>query len=301
MAVNLIDNEQIHVIQNGSDITLDIQADALKNDNVVVGSIRSKNLLRDSLVETSSSGLTLKNKEDGSTTITGTQSSSTIYFTNIKYIPVSDIETGNYTISFHNASYGNISYRLRKWNGSTKTNIQNETLLQTENYSLTLNLKNLIDNDTIQVELDIVCFGTNAKNVTLYPMIEKGSTATTYSPYQNLDNNEYVLWDGDTTSASITMNDDITNYKYIDVFFKSDGIWNCTRVYVANGTVFSLNGSAGSATTIWLKYSKYQIATNKLNLLQSWKQDINITNNTISSAYKADSSYITVARVVGYK
>lgn len=132
-------------------------------------------------------------------------------------------------------------------------------------------------------------------------MVEEGDIASTYSPYQNLDNNEYVLWDGDTTSASITMNDDITNYKYIDVFFKSDGIWDCTRVYVANRTAFSLNGSAGSATSIWLKYSKYQIATNKLNLLQSWKQDINITNNTISSAYKADSSYISVTRVVGYK
>lgn len=187
MAVNLINNEQIHVNQDGSNITLDIQNEALKNKNVVVGTIRSKNLLRDSLIETSSSGLTLKNKKDGSTTITGTQSSSTVYFVNTKYIPVSDIETGNYTISFNNASYGNISYRLRKWNGSTKTIIQNETLLQTENYSLALNLKNLIDNDTIQVELDIVCFGTNAKNVTLYPMIEKGSTATNFSQYQNLN------------------------------------------------------------------------------------------------------------------
>ena len=46
MAVNLINNEQIHVSQDGSNITLDIQDEALKNKNVVVGSIRSKNIAR---------------------------------------------------------------------------------------------------------------------------------------------------------------------------------------------------------------------------------------------------------------
>lgn len=188
MAVNLINNEQIHVNQDGSNITLDIQGEALKNKNAVVGSIRSKNTLQNGAsANINSYGITVKTNDDGSVSLTGTQTSATVYFTDVKKILAKDIQNGNYTLSFSNSSYSNIAYRIRKYNGSNKTIIVNETLLSSDNYSYTFNLKGLIDNDTTQVEIDIICYGTNAKNVSLSPQLELGNTATTYSPYQNLN------------------------------------------------------------------------------------------------------------------
>ena len=133
--------------------------------------------------------------------------------------------------------------------------------------------------------------------------LEIGSEVTPYTPYKNFDNTKVVLYSNTSgsTASSIDMNDDITKYTYIDVFYKSDGIWNMTRVYVIQGVAFELNGIAGTSTSIWEKFSIYQIATNKLNLLHSWKRDTNISANTFVTAYSNSSSYITITEVIAYK
>lgn len=246
--------------------------------NLVVESIRSKNMF-------DSSSLI-----NGVITANGITTSTT-RLCNQSFIKVKPNTT--YTVSFdtdNNINNINISYFTSNYfpRSSESGWLTNFTFTTGNNINyILLSFRN---------SNDITITTTNISNIQL----EEGS-ATTYSPYQKLDNNEYILWSGDTTSASITMNDDITNYKYIDVFFKGDGIWNCTRVYASSGVAFSISSVAGSSSSIWKKYAIYQVSTNKLNLLHSWKQDISVANNTISCTYKNNESYITVTRVVGYK
>jgi len=183
------------------------------------------------------------------------------------------------------------------------------------------NNENICFYDSSQTFISFISTGTNATLTTSVPsnayycritvkntnldlvQLEPGSEATPYTPYKNFDNTKVVLYSNTSgsTASSIDMNDDITKYTYIDVFYKSDGIWNTTRVYANQGNAFELDGIAGSSSSIWEKFSIYQIATNKLNLLHSWKRDTNMNANTFTTAYSNSTSYIAIAEVIGYK
>lgn len=234
--------------------------------NLVVDSIRSKNTLQNGVsANTNSYGITVKTNDDGSVSLTGTQTTATIYFTNVKRILAKNIENGNYTLSFNNATLANIAYRIRKYNGSTKTTIVNETLLSSADYSYTFNLKGLIDNDTTQVEIDIICYGTNAKNVSLSPQLELGDTATTYSPYQELNgfSNPIQLL-GDTTlaaSTSYALSDDITNYRYIMLVLTStNNFANANRQYIPVSQITSYDNTNRYALSVFQSATVYMFA-----------------------------------------
>lgn len=166
MAVNLINNEQIHVIQDGSDITLDIQADALKNDNVVVGSIRSKNIARE---------ISYK--------------SPTAKYGDVVSATYSLEEGKTYTISFDTTNTNLDIYR------QTPGNIGFTSLTP---YSLTCD-------GTRKSFTGIASATATYSNITIFSrlsdksatplvisnlQIEEGTTASTYSPYQNLTGEE---------------------------------------------------------------------------------------------------------------
>ena len=154
--------------------------------------IKNKNLWQNANNQVVSAyGITLTTNDDNSVTMTGSATNSSIYFTNVKKIMAEDIRDGNYTISFKNGSNTSfIAYRLRKYDGTTKTEIKAPTTLAATNYTYTFNLKNLIDDNTIQVELDLVRYGTGSNDQTLYPQIEASSTASSYAKYQS---NEYEI------------------------------------------------------------------------------------------------------------
>lgn len=142
-----------------------------------------KNILENSDNNVSQYGLTATIQNDGSVKISGTSTAETTkYLTNIKKVSVDLIKEGNYTISFKNSKNMNdVSIRLRKYNGTDKTEIKN-IYLNAINKSEVLNLKSLIDTDTIEIELDVICYGNREYNFVLYPQLELGSE-TEYEQY----------------------------------------------------------------------------------------------------------------------
>lgn len=135
-----------------------------------------KNNLENSDNNVSQYGLTATIQNDGSIKISGTSTTKTAkHLTNIKKVSADLIKEGNYTISFKNSeNMGDVSVRLRKYNGTDRTEIKN-IYLNAINKSEILNLKSLIDTDTIEIELDVICYGNREYNFVLYPQLELGS------------------------------------------------------------------------------------------------------------------------------
>ena len=82
-----------------------------------------------------------------------------------------------------------VSIRLRKYNGTDKTEIKN-IYLNAINKSEVLNLKSLIDTDTIEIELDVICYGNSEYNFVLYPQLELGEE-TEYEEYGVMPSPDY--------------------------------------------------------------------------------------------------------------
>lgn len=162
-----------------------------------------KNILENSDNNVSQYGLTATIQNDGSVKISGTSTAETTkYLTNIKKVSVDLIKEGNYTISFKNSKNMNdVSIRLRKYNGTDKTEIKN-IYLNAINKSEVLNLKSLIDTDTIEIELDVICYGNREYNFVLYPQLELGSE-TEYEQYgesPSLDYRSEIKCSGDNVN-----------------------------------------------------------------------------------------------------
>ena len=161
MAVNLINSEEIEVSQIGSDIQLDLTG---KTGDLVVDSIRTKNMFYGGLEQGSFQSST------GTEADTGTRVRS-------RYI---ELESGTYTISVSNVGYGVVLYVYDLNN--TYINAESEVNWQNLPYTFTLSAKRRI---RIAIR--------NANNNSISPsdvqnlMIEKGSNATTYRPFQNLN------------------------------------------------------------------------------------------------------------------
>lgn len=142
-----------------------------------------KNILENSDNNVSQYGLTATIQDNGSIKVSGTPTTEVAkYLTNVKKVPVELIKEGNYTISFKNSeSMNDVSIRLRKYNGTDKVEIAN-IYLNTINKTDVLNLKSLIDDNTIEIQLDIICYGTREYNFIIYPQLELGSE-TEYEPF----------------------------------------------------------------------------------------------------------------------
>ena len=60
--------------------------------------------------------------------------------------------------------------------------------------------------------------------------VEEGDTATQYFPYQNLNAITYTLWQNSSPTSSfasqtITLNDNINNYSYIEIIYRHDATY----------------------------------------------------------------------------
>lgn len=162
MAVNLIDNEEIHVNQNGSDITLEIQADALKNEDVVVGSIRSKNMIPNLI-------------------------SGYYAVSNGEYISNSGYCCTPYKIEVDNTKqYILTTLSTQSVSGYVMYYDANKTYLGYGSY--TTGIAYLLGSSPHWVNTKYVNirFDTPLSNIN-NTQLEEGSEATTFSPYQNLD------------------------------------------------------------------------------------------------------------------
>lgn len=141
---------------------------------------------------------------------------------------------------------------------------------------------------------------TSANNLNIL-QLEEGS-ATTYSPYQNLDAKEIVLWRNPDTSTSFSsqnINLSTKDYTYYEVIcIDQAGFTRCSSTgKIPKGyscTLLTNRLSSNSAIQVWKRYITYS----NENTLVAEVGQIQLTNSTSSS----DNNGVMIPfMIIGYK
>ena len=145
-------------------------------------------------------------------------------------------------------------------------------------------------------------------------MLEKGSSATTYEPYIelsiNVDEEEWyskpkILWGSSTgvTSGSITLNESIENYSYIEVEYSINtyssfrGVARLTK-NSSTSTAGSLVAEFGNGTANGIICWAARIVINNANATIERNYCLNFTS---SGNTALSDNYISVLKILGYK
>lgn len=163
MAVNLINSEGIHVNQTGSDISLEVQAGALKNENAIVGTIKSKNIAREISYKSPTS------KYGGVVSAT--------YSLEVGKTYTISFDTTNTNLDIYRQTPENIGFTsLTPYSVTCDGTRKSFTGIAsaTATYSNITIISRLSDTSATPIEISNL-------------MIEENPTPTAYTPYQNLD------------------------------------------------------------------------------------------------------------------
>ena len=194
--------------------------------NVVVDSIRSKNMLNFSSFSTQTIyGITFTNNGDGSITINGTANQDFgVSFIQFK------IKAGQYYLSTNASATTTNAFYLYDHDENVGYGYG----------SITLNS----DHNNMGFETWITN-GTSFSNVTIQPQLEKGSTATNYAPYQFGENGD-VFINGKLYTSNAGRED------YADFGFYYDGAGNMQHKRNNAGDQFQIKAHDGTAKVIIL-------------------------------------------------
>jgi hypothetical protein len=132
------------------------------------------------------SGLTFTDNENGSITINGTSTKDSVIHMLTNEVWKYDsrllmLEAGTYTFSCENVTT-QVCISLNVYYSDNSTNFYR--INSSTPRTLTFNEK-----IAINMRIEVVTNGTTVNNLTLYPQIEKGSQATSYSPFRNYTKN----------------------------------------------------------------------------------------------------------------
>jgi len=142
--------------------------------NIVVDSITSKNILNMSATTQTINGINYTINDDGTITANGTASSTSILF--IKEYPY-HLSAGQFMLSGCPTGGSSSTYKLDLLDSS------GNILSADYGNGAAINLSNNLTSRGVRI---VIYSGVNANNLKFKPMIEKGTTATNYAPYQNL-------------------------------------------------------------------------------------------------------------------
>lgn len=121
----------------------------------------------------------------------------------------------------------------------------------------------------------------------------KNSNNEKIYPYACLK--EFILYNDSTgTNGNITLSDNVSNYKYIEIFYRDNSNhYSNVKVYQANGKRISLLTVYPNSTYhFWFNGALKNINENKITSQDASAMDVN-------SLYANNNIYIT--RIVGYK
>lgn len=115
--------------------------------------------------------------------------------------------------------------------------------------------------------------------------------------------NTVVLFDGEATNADITLYDDVSNYDYLEVFFRCNShFYNSMKVYQPNGkqavlTIIECNDS----DKYFMNYKSKNIiiSGNTITNQHYGEMNFKLSTKSIDSAARSNSIFIT--RVIGIK
>jgi len=155
-----------------------VAVQTVTGENVV--KICGKNLLPNQANSTSTGGITMTKNADGSLTFNGTTTTSAVYFnlnqSDSGYVYLESGKT--YTLSTSTPLPSNTRLCCRNALGSTTNYIDIYGGNQTSK------TKTMTVSDNTFTYFAIYNTGTTVNNLTIYPQLELGSTATDYEPYQ---------------------------------------------------------------------------------------------------------------------
>ena len=186
--------------------------------NTIQAKVVGKNLLENNSITQTKNGVTYTVNQDKSITLNGTSTQAFVVEINNNLV----LDSGNYNLSLNGRIQGCGIYA---YVGANVLKVYVSSNSATDNYQSNFTL----DSRTIftQIRIDIQANKT-FNNVTIYPQLEKSSTATTYEAYKS---NNYPITLGDIELCKIGT--------YQDRIYKNNGKW---YLYKAIGKVV-LNGT----------------------------------------------------------
>ena len=125
----------------------------------------------------------------------------------------------------------------------------------------------------------------------------KNSNNEIIYPYALLK--EFVLYDDPKGSVNnITLSDNVSNYKYIDIFYKNnDNLYSSVKVYSPNDKKVCLTCNNPTSDFIYWKNKVVSVKDNTINNY-SYNQDWASNNSNVGHQ---NANFIGIVRVVGYK
>lgn len=186
--------------------------------------------------------------------------------------------------------------------GDNIANVLNNTLfLGISVNTVTSNISDF-DNYNIQIEKGSVA---TAYEAYIEPKIYILNSNNVYEKFEKDENKERILFESsDGISGDITLTDNITNYSYLEIYYKqNDGTYGYTKCVARNNAHIDLtvnhitnNGYANSFSSRTINLYNNTITTVNTNRYISG----NITSdNNLSGTTATNNIYIT--KVIGYK
>lgn len=243
--------------------------------------------------------------ENGDSDTNGTYAKLNVDY---KISSINNINTKKLEYSFNESEWYNLN--ITNYSG-TKTSIIGGTLAPEQSYTIYLRLTDLTTYTTQNIILppgDVtISKRAGGKGVTFGRIAEEDG----FNVYMDADFKKEIKKNGNDIQGTnilfnygagfqgdIDLNDDLSNYDYIEIIFKNDvGIYNSTKIAYPNGTNFSIITTNISDTYLWLSSAIYYSTGNKLEL-KSYKIT-RISENAIDYSNNTNNLYIT--RVIGYK
>ena len=136
-------------------------------------------------------------------------------------------------------------------------------------------------------------------NIPTTMQLEKGSSATTYAPFQDFDNNGIVLYNNPAGSlTTITLTDSVENYNYIEIYFFQGKVNDCVKLYSPQEKEPSLNIASCFNDAVYYKNSRWKCNKNKIEYMSG--NQYYMYNGSIGG-YQGSTNSVLISRVVGYK
>lgn len=241
MAVNLISSEEIEVNQSGNDINLNI-VDNANIGNIIVDSIKTKNIF-DGLLEQGSFLNTDGSKID---------STSRVRSTNFM-----KVDSGSYTVQAANADCYVVVYVY----GTDGTFKQSESTTEWQTLPYTISISG---ERKIKIALRYENSATILPSDISYLMVAKGTSATDYKPYQNL--NGYDYYSNVEQQIGYWIDGKPLYRKVINVGSKpTDATVNVSNAVSNLDTLVRISGTAYNAT-----FNQYYNIPNTHDTIASW-------------------------------
>ena len=114
---------------------------------------------------------------------------------------------------------------------------------------------------------------------------------------------EVILFDGEASTDTITLNDDVSNYTYIEIFFRDNAyMYNSIKIHLPNNkkavlTVVECNDS----DNYFMNFKSKNIAILGNTITNQYYGELNFRMSTKSIYSASRSNVIFITRVIGYK